>query len=63
MLTAVCPECEHELKFDSIPEIGQHVVCENCNKQLEVTWLFPLALDYQNIYDQTYGEETSGAEG
>jgi uncharacterized protein YbaR (Trm112 family) len=63
MLTAPCPNCKHRLILNSIPEIGQRLVCENCQEHLEVTWLFPLALDYEVVNDERDDQEPSGAEG
>ena len=46
MITATCPECKQLVNLVSIPEIGQQLICVNCNSYLEVTWLFPVILDY-----------------
>lgn len=47
MITASCPECENDIFFDETPEIGQVLICVNCESVLEVTWLFPICLDIQ----------------
>ena len=45
----LCLDCQHPLDFGSDPEIGQQQVCPQCNAVLEVTWLFPLSLDYPEV--------------
>ena len=62
MLTAICPACKQKLIFNTIPEIGFRLVCDNCKEHLEVTWLFPLAIDYEELNEETFGEQPSDAE-
>jgi uncharacterized protein YbaR (Trm112 family) len=47
MITLTCPECKHQLELDSTPEIGKVLQCSNCEEVFEVTWLFPINLDYK----------------
>lgn len=47
MITASCPECDNDIFFEETPEIGQVLICLNCQTVLEVTWLFPISLDFQ----------------
>jgi len=46
MIICSCPECDAENDVGLAPEIGQRVICIGCGKDLEVIWLYPLALDY-----------------
>jgi lysine biosynthesis protein LysW len=50
MITASCPECDNDIFFEETPEIGQVLICVNCQAVLEVTWLFPISLDFQEKY-------------
>ena len=45
----LCPDCRQPLDLSADPEIGQHLTCEHCHAVLEVTWLFPLSLDFLEI--------------
>jgi len=45
MLTSCCPECNSTIEINNIPEIGTIVQCTNCNRELTVTWLYPIMLD------------------
>ena len=47
MITASCPECTRKINLDSTPEIIQLLKCSYCQNVLEVTWLFPIILDYK----------------
>lgn len=47
MITVSCPECKNGINLDSSPEIGQLTKCTSCQTVLEVTWLYPISLDYQ----------------
>lgn len=47
MIIVSCPECKHQIKLDSAPDIGKVLQCSNCEEVLEVTWLFPISLDHQ----------------
>jgi hypothetical protein len=46
MITAICPECENPIVLDPSPEIGDVLRCKTCQTFLEVTWLYPISLDY-----------------
>lgn len=46
MVIVSCPECENRIHLDSKPVIGQRAACEDCQTVFEVTWLFPICLDY-----------------
>jgi lysine biosynthesis protein LysW len=46
MLRAECPECGEPVELRDNTEVGDHVVCIECNTELEVLSLFPLELDY-----------------
>ena len=52
MLTISCPECQRLIEFDSEPKIGQETTCQSCDKDLVVTWLFPVSLDSLEISEQ-----------
>ena len=52
MITASCPECHQSIDIASDLEIGQQVMCQSCHMCFEVTWLFPLHLDYLEISEQ-----------
>ncbi len=47
MITASCPECKEPILLASTPQIGQQLICANCKNDFEVTWLFPIILDYK----------------
>ena len=47
MITVACCECNYKIEIDSTPEIGQVITCRNCNTVFEITWLFPIGIDYQ----------------
>jgi len=47
MITVNCPECKNIIQINSTPEIGHLVQCGSCQTVLEVTWLYPVSLDYQ----------------
>ena len=46
MVKVSCPECRQPIALESEQNIGQQVICNSCHTQLEVTWLFPVSLDY-----------------
>ncbi|UCF29671.1 MAG: lysine biosynthesis protein LysW [Chloroflexota bacterium] len=56
-MTATCPECKHLINLISLPEIGKLFICESCDTKLEVTWLFPVILDYQEYEKQLASDE------
>lgn len=53
MITATCPECKEPIHFASTPQIGQQLICVHCKNDLEVTWLFPVSLDYLETESKT----------
>ena len=34
---AVCPECGHPVYIDEFDDVGDIIVCDNCNSELEIT--------------------------
>lgn len=46
MVTIPCPKCCQSIDLESEQNIGQPVICTSCHTLLEVTWLFPVCLDY-----------------
>lgn len=57
MVIATCPECFQEVQVSGHPQIGHHALCEACGIDLEVVWLYPLALDYLEEVNQS-GDST-----
>ena len=42
-----CPACNKCFTItDEEPQIRGQVVCPHCQKHFEVTWLFPLTIDF-----------------
>ena len=62
MITSTCPECKHLINLFSLPEIGQQLICENCNNMFEVTWLFPVFLDYLEREEKISDEQDENLE-
>lgn len=52
MVTTLCPECQHTIEIIPNPQIGQKVTCLDCDVDFEVTWLFPISLDYLEISEK-----------
>ena len=46
MIQSACPECKQLIEITADPEIGQQFLCTACDTVFEVTWLFPISLDY-----------------
>lgn len=46
MANVKCPHCGAEVHVGEQPQLGQRETCKQCDKTLEVIWLFPLELDY-----------------
>ena len=44
--TALCPDCDLQVKFSMTPKIGEKLVCPHCDAFLEVVSLAPLELDW-----------------
>jgi hypothetical protein len=59
MVKVTCPTCSQPINLESDQHIGQRIVCHSCHTQLEVTWLFPVCLDYPETTesDSTYQKE------
>jgi hypothetical protein len=53
LISATCPECIEPIHFTSTLQIGQQLICENCKNDFEVTWLFPISLDYLDNKSKT----------
>jgi lysine biosynthesis protein LysW len=47
MIITVCPDCSNELSVSENPRIGGSVACDSCGQKLEIVWLYPLEVDYQ----------------
>ena len=42
-----CPSCQEEFEIaDEEPEIRRKLTCPHCQMIFEVTWLYPLTLDF-----------------
>lgn len=42
-----CPSCKISFDIaDEEPEIRRQLVCPHCQKYFEVTWLYPLTIDF-----------------
>lgn len=42
-----CPSCQKEFEIiDEEPEINRRLMCPHCVTHFEVTWLYPLTLDF-----------------
>ncbi len=46
MPTVKCPTCLAVFAIAPDPEIGQLVVCPQCDTQLIIVWLYPLEVDF-----------------
>ena len=46
MLRAECPECGEPVELRDSTQVGDRVICIECNTELEVLGLYPLELDY-----------------
>jgi hypothetical protein len=45
MIKVSCPACNTPLEIGPGAEIGQHVICPGCQKDLVIIWLYPLELE------------------
>lgn len=41
-----CPSCLAVFALNVDPEVGQLVVCPQCEAQLMIVWLYPLEVDF-----------------
>ncbi len=57
MATATCPSCDSRFILRSPAHIGQRVVCDFCETELEVVSLKPLELDWPAFEDGDYFDE------
>ncbi len=49
MIKSPCPECDQDVLLDTVPNMGEHVVCSGCRTTLVVIWLSPVRLDWAFI--------------
>lgn len=57
-----CPSCQKEFEItDEETDINRRFSCPHCLTMFEVTWLFPLTLDYieENSCDPNRSIETT----
>ncbi len=45
---ALCPDCEEEINFRTLPKQGQKLTCPNCEAYLQVVSVKPLRLDWDD---------------
>ena len=69
MVKIACPDCQQDIDLDANLYIGQQVRCLACHTELEVTWLFPICLDYPEPKDsnptclrENFGHRFAGPE-
>ncbi len=55
-VTAVCPECEGQVRFDRAPMAGQVARCTDCGSELEVTSVSPVTLQLAPEVEEDWGE-------
>lgn len=55
-MTAECPECGAEIKFNNAPIRGEIIACPDCGAELEVVQENPLALDLAPQEEEDWGE-------
>lgn len=53
MINGICPACQSNFEIEKEPDLGIKVTCPECFVTYEVTWLFPLTLDYLDL-DEPY---------
>ena len=46
MIMTECPNCCAHIEVKVVPVIGLPVECYYCDVQLEITWLYPITLDF-----------------
>ena len=46
MILAECPNCCSHIEIKDVPVIGLPIECYYCSVHLEITWLYPVTLDY-----------------
>jgi lysine biosynthesis protein LysW len=65
MVFTECPSCGESVNVGARPKMGQRVVCQACDTDLEVVWLDPVELDWpfdveddeEYFYDDDYDED------
>ncbi|MGA2110622.1 MAG: lysine biosynthesis protein LysW [Anaerolineales bacterium] len=55
-MSAVCPECEAEVKAIDPLQLGEILVCPDCGAELEVRALEPLAVALAPREEEDWGE-------
>ena len=61
--SARCPACQTVIRFETSPELGSFIVCEECEAELEVVSLRPLKLswvdedEFEDYDDYEFDEE------
>ncbi len=53
--SAVCPACGSRLRFKYQLQLGEFVVCDECDTELEVLKVNPLKLDW--AYDSPFDDD------
>ena len=46
MIHGICPVCKSRIEIEIEPDLGIRVSCPDCTVTYEVTWLYPITLDY-----------------
>lgn len=46
MIHGICPACQSRFEIEIEPDLGIRVTCPDCSVTYEVTWLYPITLDY-----------------
>ncbi|MDX9911576.1 MAG: lysine biosynthesis protein LysW [Phycisphaerales bacterium] len=55
-VSAPCPECDAEVRFEASPLAGQVARCRGCGCELEVTSVSPLTLVLAPEVEEDWGE-------
>lgn len=61
-MITTCLECQQPISFESMPEIGQQLICAHCENCFEVIWLFPIILGYLENESKTISNPDENAE-
>lgn len=56
MSFTICPECEAEIVLETVPDIGEIIVCPDCGVDLEIVALDPIVVDLAPIEEEDWGE-------
>ncbi len=46
MIKTTCPECDHDVFMETMPNVGERVVCSACKTTLVVIRIKPVRLDW-----------------